>query len=244
MDQQLSSGASRAAWVWPCRGRAFRATCARSTNSQEARADAGRCRLDFGWVSIQERVTIMGAFAVSSRLSVEDYLAGEEIGEIRNEYVGGEVYAMTGASRAHGLIALNLGAFLRPLLRGGDCQAFVSDMKVRLQIAGDDVFYYPDLVMTCDPDDRASDYCQAPCLVVEILSPKTRRIDRREKFLAYTSIPSLRGYLLVSQDRRQVELFRREHGWNPEVFHDGAVPLTCLEAMLPLEAVYEGVDLG
>ena len=186
----------------------------------------------------------MSALAMPSRLSVEDYLAGEEVSDIRHEYVAGEVYAMTGASRVHGLIALNLGAFLRPLLRGGDCQAFISDMKVRLEIAGDDVFYYPDLVMTCDPHDRANDYCRAPCLVVEILSAKTRRIDRREKFLAYTSMPSLRSYLLISQELRQVELFRRERGWRPEVFREGAVPLGCLEGALPLEAIYEGVELA
>lgn len=187
---------------------------------------------------------MMSALAMSPRLSVEDYLAREEIGDVRHEYIAGEIYAMTGASRVHGLIAMNLGAFLRPLLRGGDCQAFISDMKVRLEIAGDEVFYYPDLVMSCDPDDRASDYCQAPCLVVEILSPKTRRIDRREKFLAYTSMASLGGYLLVSQDLRQVELFRRERDWQPEVFRGGAVPLCCLDEALPLEAIYEGVDLG
>lgn len=186
----------------------------------------------------------MSALPMPSRLSVEDYLAGEEISDVRHEYIAGEVYAMPGASRMHGLIAGNIHAFWRPLLRGGDCQAFISDMKVRLEIAGDDVFYYPDLVMTCDPDDRANDYCRAPCLVVEILSPKTRRIDRREKFLAYTSMPSLRGYLLVSQELRQVELFRREHAWRPEVFCDGAVPLGCLDEALPLEAIYEGVDLA
>jgi Uma2 family endonuclease len=186
----------------------------------------------------------MSALAMPSRLSVEDYLAGEEASDVRHEFIAGEVYAMTGASRAHGLIALNLGAFLRPLLRGGDCQAFISDMKVRLEIAGDAVFYYPDLVMTCDPDDRASDYCRAPCLVVEILSPQTRRIDRREKFLAYTSMPSLRSYLLISQELRQVELFRRERGWTPEVYREGAVPLDCLGEVLPLEAIYEGVDLA
>ena len=186
----------------------------------------------------------MSALAMPSRLSVEDYLAGEEVSDIRHEYIAGEVYAMTGASRIHGLIALNLGAFLRPLLRGGDCQAFISDMKVRLEIAGDDVFYYPDLVMSCDPDDRASDYCRAPCLVVEILSAKTRRIDRREKFLAYTSMPSLRSYLLISQELRQVELFRRERGWRPEVFCDGAVALDCIDEALPLETIYEGVDFA
>ena len=67
----------------------------------------------------------MSASAMPSRLSVKDYLAGEEVSNIRHEYIVGETYAMTGASRVHGLIALNLGAFLRPLLCGGDCQAFI-----------------------------------------------------------------------------------------------------------------------
>lgn len=185
----------------------------------------------------------MSALAIPSRLSVEDYLAGEEVSEVRHEYIAGETYAMSGASRNHGLIALNLVAFVRPLVRGGTCQAFVSDMKVRLEIAGDMVFYYPDLLMTCDPEDRASDYCLAPCLVVEILSRKTRRIDRREKFLAYTSIPSLRSYLLISQELRQVELFLRENDWRPEIFTEGDVPLGCLPEALPMDVIYEDVEL-
>lgn len=181
--------------------------------------------------------------APERRLAVEDYLAGEEVSEVRHEYVAGEVYAMTGASRAHGLIALNSGAFLRQRVRGTDCQAFVSDMKVRLEIAGDDVFYYPDLVMTCDPSDRARDYCRALCLVIEILSPQTQRVDRREKFLAYTALGSLQAYLLVSQEIHQIELFRRESGWAREVFCEGAAPLGCVDAALPIEVVYEDVEL-
>lgn len=185
----------------------------------------------------------MNMLASPTRLSVDDYLAGEEASEVRHEYIAGELYAMTGASRSHGLIAANLVAFVRPLLRGGHCQAFVSDMKVRLEVAGDDIFYYPDLLLTCDPEDRARDYCRAPCLVAEILSPQTVRIDRREKFLAYTSLPSLRAYLLIAQEQRQVELFRRERDWQPEVFHGGSVPLDCLDASLPLDVIYEDVEL-
>ena len=187
----------------------------------------------------------MQALACPSRLSVEDYLAGEETSEVKHEYIGGEVYAMTGASRAHGLIALNLAAMLRPLLRGSDCQAFVGDMKLCLEIAGETLFYYPDLMMTCGADDRERDSCRAPCLLVEILSPRTRRIDRREKFLAYTALPSLKVYLLIAQDQRHVELFRRAHDWRPEVFRDeAAVPIGCLDATLPLDAIYEDVPLG
>jgi len=145
----------------------------------------------------------------SPRLSVEAYLTGEEGGELRHEYIDGQLYAMTGASRQHGLIVSNLVAGLRPLIRGRGCQLFSNDMKVRLRIAGQDIFYYPDLLLSCDQDDRKTYYCTKPCMIVEVLSESTERIDRREKFLAYTTLPSLRDYLLVSQTRRAVWHYRR-----------------------------------
>ena len=74
----------------------------------------------------------MNLAATILRISTEDYLAGEKDGEIRHEYVDGEVYAMTGASRRHGLVCVNLAAKLRPLLQYTTCQLFASDMKVRL----------------------------------------------------------------------------------------------------------------
>ncbi|MGB5834766.1 MAG: Uma2 family endonuclease [Thiohalocapsa sp.] len=186
----------------------------------------------------------MGNPAFQEAISVDTYLGEEEVSDVRHEYLGGRVYAMTGASRAHGLIALNMAAFLHSRARGSDCQIFVSDMKVRLRIAGDDVFYYPDLVMTCDPGDREPYYCSAPCLIAEVLSSNSERIDRREKFLAYTSMASLRAYLVVAQDARRVELFRSENGWHAEVFTDGVPPLTCLPVQLPLETIYEGLEAG
>ena len=102
-------------------------------------------------------------------LSIDDYLAAEEGADIRHEYIDGERYAMTGTSDRHGLIVGNLYAFLRPLLRGTPCQLFANDMKVRLRIADQDIFYYPDLLLSCDPDDRETYYRRNPCLLVEVL---------------------------------------------------------------------------
>ena len=178
------------------------------------------------------------------RISVEDYLAGERDGEVRHEYVAGQVYAMTGASRRHGLINGALFAALRPGARQRKCQLFTNDMKVYVHHAGDDAFYYPDLVLTCDADDL-EDYClKHPCLIVEVLSEGTERIDRREKLLAYTAgLPSLREYLLVAQDRRQVDLYRRtETDWVHETHTEGSLRLDCLEQDLALDSVYEDVD--
>ena len=148
---------------------------------------------------------------------------------------------MTGASRSHGLITLNIATFLRPLVRGTDCQLFANDMKVRLSIGGDDIFYYPDLLLSCDPTDREAYYCSCPWLIVEVLSDSTARIDRREKFMAYQTMPSLREYLLVSQGRRAVQIHRRASDWASEIIAEGAVRLDCLDCELGLDVIYEDI---
>ncbi|EIC21102.1 hypothetical protein Thi970DRAFT_04789 [Thiorhodovibrio frisius] len=171
-------------------------------------------------------------------LSVEDYLAGEPCSEIRHEYIDGQVYAMAGASRAHGLI-LNAFAFaLTPAARLKNCQLFTSDMKVRLEIDGKTLFYYPDLLLSCDPEDRESDFCQLPCLIAEVLSESTERIDRREKLLAYQTLPSLLEYLLVAQDGERVEVYRRKNDWRAECYDNGDIWLDCLATAVPVAEIY------
>lgn len=184
----------------------------------------------------------MHATHPSFRLSVEDYLAGEEGGELRHEYIDGQIYAMTGASRQHGLIVSNLVAGLRPLIRGRGCQLFSNAMKVRLRIADQDVFYYPDLLLSCDAEDRETYYCTKPCVIVEVLSESTERIDRREKFLAYTTLPSLRDYLLVSQTQRAVWHYSRSRAWAEQVLTEGDLGLDCLDISLSLALIYEEIE--
>ncbi len=174
-------------------------------------------------------------------LSVDDYLIGEDGADCRHEYIDGQVYAMTGASDRHGLIVGNIYARLRPLLRGTPCQLFANDMKVRLRIDDQDLFYYPDLLLSCDPDDRETYYRTRPCLLVEVLSDSTARIDRREKRWAYQTIPSLREYLLIAQNQRAVEIHRRARGWVLETVTEGSVRLDCLDVELPLDVIYEDV---
>jgi Uma2 family endonuclease len=181
--------------------------------------------------------------AIDHGISVDDYLAGEKDGEVRHEYVAGQVYAMTGASDRHALIVNALAFALTPAARMKRCQLFTNDMKVYVHQAGEDAFYYPDLVLPCDPDDRADYYCQRPCLIVEVLSESTERIDRREKLFAYTAgLPSLREYLLVAQDRRQVDIYRRgDDDWMHETVTEGHIRLDCLDMDLPVAAIYEDV---
>ncbi len=175
------------------------------------------------------------------RLGVDDYLAGEDGGDIRHEYIDGQVYAMTGASDRHCLITGNIFGVMRPLLRGTPCQLFANDMKVRLNLNQQDIFYYPDLLLSCDPTDRETYYRSKPCLLVEVLSDATARLDSREKRFAYQTLPSLREYLLVSQTHREVQVFRRQGDWAPEIYTAGQVRLDCLGFELPLDLIYEDV---
>lgn len=174
-------------------------------------------------------------------VSVEAYLEGEARAEIKHEYLAGELYAMTGASAPHNLIAGNLFSALHAHLRGGPCRVFMSDMKLRLRDALDDYFYYPDLMVTCRPEDNARYWREQPKLVLEVLSESTERIDSREKLFAYRQIAALEEYVLVAQDRREVTLFRRAEGWGALHLHgDAELELASLGLRLPLDQVYEG----
>ncbi|MHB9022008.1 MAG: Uma2 family endonuclease [Halothiobacillus sp.] len=178
-------------------------------------------------------------------ISVDDYLAGEQDGQIRHEYIDGVVHAMTGANRRHGRINNALAYLLTPFARGCGCALFANVMKVRLEIHGKTLFYYPDLVLTCDPEDRDDYFTTRPCMIIEVLSPHTERFDRREKLLAYITIPSLQEYILVAQDEKRVEIYRRVQDWLPEETTEGTFRLLCVDAELDVADVYEDVpDLG
>jgi len=182
--------------------------------------------------------------ATQPHLSVEEYIDGELHSEIRHEYVDGQVYAMGGASRSHGLIVNALAFALTPAARSKRCQLFISDMKVRLNIADQSVFYYPDLLLSCDPADREPYFCSRPCLIVEVLSESTERIDRREKLLAYQTLPSVQEYILVAQDVRRVEIYRRANNWQAEYTDSGEIRLDCLDASVTLDAIYTDLELS
>jgi len=140
-------------------------------------------------------------------ISEEDYLEGEMLANRRHEYLDGQVYAMAGANARHNLIALNVAVELRTATRGKGCQVFINDMKLR--ISEQRTFYYPDVMLCCDPQDNHELYREHPCLIVEVLSKSTATIDRREKLLAYQGIASLRYYLLVAANKMQVEFYQR-----------------------------------
>jgi Uma2 family endonuclease len=179
-------------------------------------------------------------------LSPAEYLDREEHSPTKSEYVNGEIYAMSGAKRAHNLIASNLIYRARAAATGrrSGCQVFGSDMKVYVETHNS--FYYPDLSVCCDPGDRHDFFIARPCFIVEVLSPSTALIDRREKRASYTTLKSLREYAIVDQHRMYVELYRRESGgWRGYLLsqQDDFVESSYLDLRLSLQEIYEGVEL-
>jgi Uma2 family endonuclease len=183
----------------------------------------------------------MEAVRQAEGLSVEDYLAAEERSETRHEYLGGALYAMAGASDEHIALTMNLAFALRNHLQNTPCRVQMSEGKVRLRLAGEDVFYYPDVMVVCDPRDRDRYFKRFPKTVIEVLSEGTVVIDRREKFLGYRQIETLEEYVLVAQDKMEVTLFRRANRWQPAILTqpDEVLRLASLDFSLSLHAVYE-----
>jgi Uma2 family endonuclease len=187
----------------------------------------------------------MGNALRKTWLAEDDYLVLEAQAAQKSEYVNGETYLMAGASARHNKIAGNLFARLHSALRGTPCDAFISDMKLR--IAQYRVFYYPDVMLTCEEEGNSL-YREAPCLIAEVLSPGTAGIDEREKWLHYRDISSLRYYLLIASDRRHARLFSRdEEGWLEETLGENeVVNIECgpVKTALSLDDLFERTDLS
>jgi Uma2 family endonuclease len=179
----------------------------------------------------------------SGYVTVEDYLAAEAVSDIRHEYLGGLVYAMAGETRDHNQIAQNLLVNLRQHLKGAPCKIYMSDIRVNFDLRNDEYYYYPDIVVTCDKRDTHQRFVQYPKLIIEVLSDSTERVDKREKFFAYTSVASLDEYVLVSQAAKEVTVFRRASDWKAEKVSGpkAKVTLQSVRVALPLSAIYEGV---
>ena len=180
-------------------------------------------------------------------ISIDEYLEGELRSDIRHEYLGGEVYAMAGAGEKHNRISLNIAFHLRAASRGTACGVFINDMKLRIDAS--DAFYYPDVLVSCDPADTQPLFKSLPCLLVEVLSPSTEVIDRREKLLAYRKLPTLRHYLLVSQEQRAVQWHQRDADGQwliSDLQGSGVLVLDCpgLAVTVSLDDIYEDVNLS
>jgi Uma2 family endonuclease len=177
------------------------------------------------------------------KMTIEEYLEWELQQDLRYEYVNGEVFAMTGGTIPHNDIALNLYTALRPHLRSRGCRVNVSDVKV--QVNPKSVYYYPDVIVSCDPQDlNARKFIQSPKLIAEVLSPGTSAKDRGEKFTYYLTIPTLQEYIMIDSEKIYVERYSRGEGrmWRYYPYMAGdIVTLSSIEFDCPIELLYEGV---
>jgi Uma2 family endonuclease len=178
------------------------------------------------------------------KMTVEEYLEWESQQEIRHEYVNGELFAMTGGTIPHNDIALNLYRALYSHLRSRECRVNVSDVKVQISPASP--YYYPDVIVSCDPQDlNARKFIQFPQVIVEVLSPSTETRDRGEKFIYYQTMPSLQEYVLIDSEKMAVECYRRGEGrmWLYYPYQAGdRISLSSLGFECPIELLYERVS--
>ena len=183
-----------------------------------------------------------------SLLTPEAYLVWERQQEIRHEYVDGEIYAMTGASRRHNLLCGNLFASLHRQLRNRPCEVYVNDMRVK--ISASSMYAYPDIVATCAQprfEDAEVDTLLNPALIIEVLSASTESYDRGAKFLHYRTLPSLQEYALVAQAQYRVEQYVRQadQQWLLTEYQtlDAVCVLSSVACRLELRELYERVSL-
>ena len=174
-------------------------------------------------------------------LSVEEYLELEQSATVKHEYVGSEIHAMIGASRRHNRISLNIVRKLADAAEGGPYRVYISDMK--LQVG--EVFYYPDVMVTCREAPENEYLEDEPCLVVEVTSPGTETIDRREKLANYQDISSLRAYVIVAQERRRITHYQRDENgvWlRGDLLNEGVLRVPCPSGVeLTVDEIYAGV---
>jgi Uma2 family endonuclease len=183
----------------------------------------------------------------SRKLSIQEYLSSEKTSQIRHEYMRGEIFAMNGASAAHVRICVNLSTALDSFLDGSRCSVYVNNMKVFIEKA--ESYYYPDVVVSCEPFNPSCYVLNEPVVIVEVLSPSTKQIDLREKLAVYKDIPELKQYIIVHQNRMKIEVHQRlsEDEWEHFTLHpNGVLEFQCCPGKilkLPIERVYKGIDL-
>lgn len=211
------------------------------TDWLESQVEESRCRTWHVREAQSEYVSDEPLF-----MTWEEYLAFEEQSPYRHEYVNGMVYAMNGASLAHNQIAQELVMAFRAHLRGGPCTPFFLEAKLAIRAGRDQIMYYPDVMVSCRPEDRTDQEVRNPKLVVEILSKSTQHIDRREKAMTYQRVEAIEEYVLIAQNQPRIIIHRRAEGWHPMLYSsmDAQVEFRSIGLNISLAQIYEGTLAG
>lgn len=179
---------------------------------------------------------------------MEEYLAADRAAPAKSEFLDGEIFAMAGASPNHNLIVTNVLREISLQLKNRPCQGYPSDMRVRIAETG--LYAYPNVTVVCDkPEfaDAQQDILLNPTAIIEVLSESTESYDRGEKFAHYRRLPSLKEYLLITQDRVAMERYVRqtEGQWllSEARFLEDSIELASIGCLLKIEEVYDKVEL-
>ena len=188
----------------------------------------------------------MSSIAARTYLTPEEYIVAERKATLKNEYLSGEIVAMSGASDTHNLITMNTATALYNQLADRGCRVYASDMRVG--ISAGISYFYPDIAVTCDKprfEDDVFDTLINPQVIIEVLSDSTAGYDRGEKFIRYRQLESLREYIFISQDQVQVDHYlRQDKQWVLSEFStlEGVLPLVSIGAELSLRQIYRFVE--
>lgn len=187
------------------------------------------------------------------KLTPKEYLAIERAASFKSEFYHGEMFprgepkAMAGARYIHNRVLANLTGLLFGQLQGSPCFVLPSDMRVKVPSSND--YFYPDLIVVCSKpqfEDNVFDTLLYPQVILEVLSETTERFDRGAKFDEYCNIVSLKEYVLVSQDKMQIQRFvrRAENHWDMRIFKDAAddFSLESVKVAIPMKDIYAGVE--
>jgi Uma2 family endonuclease len=178
------------------------------------------------------------------RMTLAEFLAWEEQQTVRHEFYRGEVFAMVGGTARHNRVILNLASRIGDHLDGTPCQVFAENMKLQLA----EGVLYPDVMVTCGKAEAGDEQTIAdPKLVIEVLSPSTKGYDKRDKFILYRTLPSLREYVLIDPAKRQVEVFTLADAgaWLlTDQTRADELTLASIDCKLPMALIFKGVEGG
>jgi Uma2 family endonuclease len=183
----------------------------------------------------------MKSIELNKIYSVQEYFLLEESGDIRHEFINGNLIEMSGASREHHFICQNLLLALLATVKQLGYKVFMENMKVKIQ--NEDQFYYPDIFITKEPETDANRYVQfQPELIIEVLSETTPTKDMVDKFIQYRKINTLNYYLIIEPQKCLVLCHSKdEQGqWDMTSFTkiDETIQLPLLNVHLPLLEIY------
>ena len=175
-------------------------------------------------------------------VSEADYLKNELTSEIRHEYIDGNIYAMAGASDNHNKISSNVLVDLKVALKkkNSTCVTYIADMRLKQGSK----YYYPDVMVVCSADNKDKYNKTAPVILVEVLSDSTRKKDLTTKRFYYQNIPSLKEYVLIEQDKAEIQVCPKKDHWQPYYYYLGEeITFESIGVTISVEDIYYQVDI-